>query len=447
MFAKQNRGAIARYSIRCALQSLLALAIAIGGISGQVVAQKYKSIEPRLSTKEGKALRSKVNTALRNPSNYNAGGSADIDKYFKQYYFPRRTQWNPGALAELGKKREEMVKLLRGTTVPKAQEQLTTLTQGVMKVLVRDNFHPAVRYNATLILGLLDEKYPSSGANASAPVVLSAGTNELLELLENEEFNGVKVHPSVKVGALEGLERHVQFGMDAQYAERVTKAALAVMGQDAKAIEVDADVNNWMKCQAARVLAYQYKDGPTQEIQAALTALIANEKMDLEDRCCVTGLLDKMKYTAGAQADITATILPLGKLTKAVVDEGAEVAREYEELILGNAPTTRRPRNIGGGRDDSGPKVERRELLSRLVLIDRGAKALSDGLADAEKQKVDSLTALLEPVISQSKDSKAFDVDIIREVYKLESSVENLVASWQPAAAAAPATDEVDFAE
>ena len=119
---------------------------------------------------------------------------------------------NPGALAKLGKERETLIKYLRGTTVPKAQQQLTALTMGAMRKIARENFHPAVRYNASLVLGMLDEKYPQGGGNAAPPVVLSTATNELLELLESNEFNDVKVHPSVKVGALQGLERHVQFG-------------------------------------------------------------------------------------------------------------------------------------------------------------------------------------------------------------------------------------------
>ena len=101
--------------------------------------------------------------------------------------------------------------------------------------------------------------------------------------------------------------------------------------------------------------------------------------------------------------------------------------------------------NFGGGRNGpAGPKLERRELLSRLVQLDQGAKSLSAGLADEDKQRVDSLSELLQPVITQYKDSKSFDVDLIREVTKLENSVDTLIASWQPAAAVTE-DDEVDF--
>ena len=54
---------------------------------------------------------------------------------------------------------------------------------------------------------------------------------------------------------------------------------------------------------------------------------------------------------------------------------------------------------------------------------------------------------MIEPVIAQSKDDRTFDVDLIREVFKLESSVDNLIASWQPAAPPAGDGDDVDFSE
>lgn len=416
-------------------RAVVVVVLASLGWSNLANAQRFKSIPPQLQNAPAKKLRGTVNLSLRGGA-FDATAKQGMDDYYKKFYFPKMTQYDRDSLTLLGKLREDLTKSLRNARVPQAQEYLTQLTLGITKALTRDNYHPSVRYNATLILGQLDKQYPTGGVNSSPPVVLSAVTNELLELLEAKDFNGVPVHPSVKVAALEGLERHVRFGMDAQYGERVTNAALAVLQQEAKESGVDKDVNNWMKCQAARVLARQFKDGPTQPVHAALTALISDENMGLADRCCISELLERMKYTAGAEAEAATTVVPLGNLTKAVVAEGADVAREFEELILGNNRGGRRPGGFGGGRNaDDGPKLERRELLARLMQIEAGATSLANGLADDDKQKLADLAGLIKPVISQTKDSKEFDVDVIREIYKLENSVDNLVASWQPAAA------------
>ncbi len=447
MFAEKNRGVLSRLFVRCTLVPSLVLFALVGLLAEPVVAQQYKSIPPKMSIKASKPLGLKVSEAMRNQAAFAASGQKNIDAYFKTFYFPMMTQTGPTDLARLGKLREDLFKrYLRAAAVPAAQKYLTNTTLGVMRAIVRDDYHPAVRYNATLILGLLDQKNAVGGANATPPVALPAGTNELLELLEEKEFNGVKVHPSVKVGALKGLERHLRFGLNSQYTDRVTKAALAVLSQEPSTLDVDAEVHHWIQCQAARVLARQFKDGPNAEVHAALTKLIANEKMSLEDRCCVVGLLEKMKYSGAADADIVSTLVPLGNLTKAVVAEGAEKAQEFVELMLSNNPGGRRGGYGGGQRGEEGPKLERRELLSRLVSIAKGATSLGQGLPDEGKQKVQSLTDLLMPVIKSSLNSKAQDLDVTDEVIKLERTINTIVASWQPAQPVADAADE-DFAE
>jgi len=445
MFVINRQSIGPSFFLRRMLAKTIALTVASVLLTATVSAQRYKTIPPKLEPRAAKTLRGQVANAMRSAAVFESGGKENIDRYYKRYYFPKMTQYTPSALSVLGKVRENLVKQLRGSTVPAAQTHLTQLTLGVMRALARDNYHPAVRYNATLLLGTLDKKYPAGGANPAPPEVLSAGTNELLELLEQQDFDGVKVHPSVQVGALEGLERHVRYGLDPQYAGRVTQASMAVVAQESADQDVDTDVNNWMKCQAARVLAGQFQAGPSQEVQRALTKLIASDSMSLEDRCCIVSLLGKIEYAGAAEADVTATLLPLGLLTKAVVTEGAEKAKEFEDLVLGNNPGGGRI-NFGGRRGKQGPKLERRQLLSRLKSIADGATSLSKGLPADQQQQVQSLTGLLLPVIRISALPKELDLDVTGEVIKLENTIHDLVASWQPAPAAAEATD-ADFAE
>ena len=447
MFTTKNWAALSRPSVRRVLACSLSLALALAALATTASAQRFKAIAPKIENKAARSMKGQVATAMRTEAAFAAGGKEKIDRYYKTYYFPIMTQTNPGALAALGKNREDLMKQLRGSGVPRAQDHLTQLTLGVMRVLARDNYHPAVRYNASLVLGLLDKKY--SGGADSPPVALPAGTSELLDLLEQNEFKGVKVHPSVKVGALEGLERHVRFGLESQYADRVTQAAMAVLAQKPSALDVDTDVNNWIKCQAARVLARQFKDAPSAAVHKAFTELIANEAMGIEDRCCVVGLLKDIKYAGATEADVASTLAPLAILTQEVVAEGAEKAKDFQDLRRGNAPAGGRGRSYGGGRrGEEGPKFERRQLLSRLTLIAKGARSLSDGLPEEDKQKVQSLTDLLKPVVTISRDKKALDLDVTGEILKLNRAIKTVVADWVPvkAAAAAEADDE-DFTE
>ena len=82
------------------------------------------------------------------------------------------------------------------------------------------------------------------------------------------------------------------------------------------------------------------------------------------------------------------------------------------------------------------------------MLIEKGVNSLSHGLADEQKQQVQALSDLLQPVIETSVDKKALDLDIAGNVIKLKDSIDNMVASWQPVAApAAAAAADADFAE
>jgi len=456
MFTEKKRSVLPRFSgffagrsTGCSCARSVAMLLLVGILAGPVAAQQqhYKAIPPKMTIKASKPLGSKVSEAMRNRAAFDAGGQKNIDGYFKTFYFPMMTQAGPADLARLGKLREDLFKrYLRGSTIPAAQAYLTNTTLGVMRAIARDDYHPAVRYNAALILGLLDQQYAAGGANSTPPVVLPAATNELLELLEQSEFNGVQVHPSVKVGALEGLERHVRFGLDAQATDRVTQAALAVLAQAGSTLEVEADVHHWIQCQAARVLVRQFQAGPNAAVHTALTKLISNDKMSLEARCCIVGLLEKMTYTVATGADVASTLVPLGNLTKAVVAEGAEQAQEFEDLMLGNNPGRGRRGNFGGGRDAEGPKLERRQLLSRLTLIEKGAHSLSEGLPEAERQKMQSLTALLMPVIKKSLHKKTLDLEVTGEILQLQGTINTIVASWQPVEPVADSAD-ADFAE
>lgn len=407
---------------------------------------RYKSVRPKMTERESKNLRTRVQNALNNAAAFEGDGKKVIDSYFKGYFFRQLTQYSPTPLSKLSKSREELFKkYLRAAKHTGAQQYLTNITLSFFRVIARDNYHPAVRYNAALILGKLSTKYSTGGSN---PQPLADGAKELLSLLEQNEFNGVRVHPSVKVAALEGLQRHVRFGLDPQYADRVTKAAMAMLTQEPTVLGVNEEVNHWIRCQAAQVLVSQFQAAPTAELHAALTKLIADEKMGLDDRCLIAASLKQLKYAAAINADLTSTVLPLGILAQAVVSEGAEKAQKYEEEVFGTgAGGGGRRRSFGGGRrgsgEEEGPKLERRQLLSRLISISAGSKSLSTALPAESKEKLANLTRLLDEAIAVSGAKDSVDLKVMNEILQLKGSVDILVNSWKPASAVEAAEEEV----
>jgi hypothetical protein len=362
------------------------------------------------------------------------------------------TQFSDTALAQLGRRREDIFKkLIPQAGSPSTQEYLIDLTFAFARSIARGNYHPSVRYNAVLMLGDLDQQLASGG---NPPVPLAKATAELLELIEQSQFNKIPVPESVKLGALVGLERHTRYGIDPALKDRLTKAMLTVMASPTPE-DVDKDVHDWVRSSAALVLANQFKEGPTKEIQAALTTLIADKKMELDDRCVTAGALAKITYPASADINGDATVNALGQLTYDVITEGAKLAEEYQQEALQGADfSSMQPgRGVGGGggygrgggeygggrggygggyggEEETGPRFERRQVFARLHDIAKGANSLKAGLGDEAKGRVDALIAALGPAIQVMENNKATEVDVSNEVIALQTALADLLNGW-----------------
>ena len=143
--------------------------------------------------------------------------------------------------------------------------------------------------------------------------------------MEESEFTikgkTIKVPASVRVASLVGLQRHARFGITENNAPRVTKACLEIITSKEPREEITRSVHHWMKCMAARVLAHQHGKALPTDIQSALTGLIADNQMGLEDRCCAAEILDHISYAKAAALDGTDAVLTLGKLAQDVLEE------------------------------------------------------------------------------------------------------------------------------
>ena len=136
---------------------------------------------------------------VKNPARFTNDGAQFIE-FFDKYYFPAMTRFAPGDLAQLGRMRDDLFsRFLWASTDENLQRELTEMAfKKVQPVERSSKYHPAVRYNAILILGMLDKTYATAGR---PPVPLKAGTDELV-LIVNYAADGKPVPPFLVVGAL-----------------------------------------------------------------------------------------------------------------------------------------------------------------------------------------------------------------------------------------------------
>ena len=410
-------------------------------LAAEVGAQDFKVIKPTIPERAARTMRYKVVAALRDTAAFNADKQT-VEDYFTKYYFPVMTGTSTGDLAELGRRREDLIKLLRGAGSEQAQTFLTSLTGKGMISIAMGNYHPAVRYNAVLILGMLDEKYSKGvGTNVTRPVPLAQSTSALLILLENDEYRGVYIPPSLKAGALVGLIRHARFGMTRENVPKATQAATALIAQTELPKDMKPEVYSWMKKLAAELLLRLHAEAPTAEVQGAINSLVA-EGVSLDDRCEVAGLMKVASYGAAQGVDGPGSIAALGKLAGEVLDEEAKVSEEYLDELRGAFRGMTPGRGgygggYGGGRgEDTGPDFERRRVLARLVQIRSGARSLAEGLDDDSKQKLGALVELFGPVITTAVDKDSQDQDVATSVIQAQREVARLVKEWKPDGAA-----------
>ena len=80
--------------------------------------------------------------------------------------------YKPCGLGELGKLRYELFKqYLWNTTNEQLQADLTELArQATGRIVLNAAYHPAVRYNAVLVLGMLDQQYAIEGKRPAKPL-------------------------------------------------------------------------------------------------------------------------------------------------------------------------------------------------------------------------------------------------------------------------------------
>jgi len=158
---------------------------------------------------------------LESDLSFNKEREAAFDKWYLGYEFPTLTLYTPEALKDLyeGRKRLFKEELERANNT-QAREHLVDLAFKFFKEVAREDYHPAVRYNAMLIVGELNAREPNrSGANQTAPLPVRPALGFMIQ-----EFKNPDQIDAVRLAALLGINRHVQ--LDAQSEPQVPAEAI-----------------------------------------------------------------------------------------------------------------------------------------------------------------------------------------------------------------------------
>lgn len=412
-------------------------------LASAAAAQQFRVDEP-----DDKARRFGASATIwvRDPSAY-TNGKPQFDEYFQKYYFPAMTRSTPNGLAELGKLRFELFKkFLWNTSNEGLQTDLTDMAYKAMVKIVGNNkvplYHPAVQYNATLVIGLLDEQYAiDSGTNLRPSKPLPAAT-KVLTTIVNQGLANDRFPPPVILGALIGLERHAKYheALPPDAVKEMTAALLKFVNQDKPIQGMEPDTFSWLRLRAASALVNLGTLGENNAVHDALVKLIGSSK-SIDDRCSAADLLGKLKYE-NAKIDAPVATAALFKLASDLSAEELKRAMDFEKTrIAGGGNTQTRvarlsPDDPNATQDDGFP---RRHVLARLVDLGTSLRAVRPAVPADSQKEFDAILAAIKPVIEAASNKETGSLAIANTIRTMNQQIEAVAG---PADSAADDEDE-----
>src|SRR3954470_11648817 len=350
---------------------LIAILLLCGAV-GSAAGQPFKS-DP--IDKAARAYSAAAKQWLSNPAAF-AADKQHFDEYFIKYYFPDMTHAEDADLGQLGTKRYDLFKkYLWATTNPQLQQDLTDIALKKMGAIVLDpGYHPAVRYNAILVIGMLDEQYANAAGQTPKP--LAKATKALTGVVDSAtaDDKNSRFTPPIILGAIIGLERNAQLraSLTPEAIAAMTAALVKLVEHDKPIQEMDPDAYAWIRLRAAQTLAKLGSVGEKNSVHNALVKLASSTK-SLDDRCEAAGLLDKLNYKDVKIEDAT-TAEALFALARDVATAEDKRAADFQDQYSGGGTVASGPRPRGAeftpagvGGDEQQETYPRRQVLARLT--------------------------------------------------------------------------------
>jgi len=297
---------------------------------------------PALSgnTPQARLVRNRVAGEIRQMLRGDLSWDDDANKskfnaWYGQYVFASMTQ--PGNFATLDVTRQKFLRQDLGTAkVQAVHDHLAKqLTLPQMTTIVRGNFHPAVRYNAMLIISSLNNvEVPTTGQRVP-PIPLLDALVVILDELKNE-----KQMDAVKLAAWIGVLRHVQLN---RINNQIPPNAMQMIRDISKATLLQKEPpatrsysgHVWMQRRAIDVLVAA-GTGADAGIISQIEGLTSQVDAPMSLRLTAARALGNLEYQAGAKTTPVTAALKLGALAAVVCR--AEMERvENEKKALEQA--------------------------------------------------------------------------------------------------------------
>lgn len=271
------------------------------------------------------ALKGQIRSILNQTSGL-GDNRGRFENYFIRYYFPMMTQTSDEALKGLPEERQRFLRDAELCKSPETHSVLIGLTLAEMQRIVTDTFHPAVRYNAMLIISGLNDVEALRVHPYATPEPMARALPIILT-----EFKRANNSDAIKLAALLGLSRHLEWepfrnenspnGAIQPDLKREIMAELTALAQlkDPPAGR-DGAGHVWFRRRAIEALGLSCAAKPDPAVAATLDALLRDEQEPLSLRLTVATTLGRMSLQPPAAIDAKAAAVEMGYLALVACD-------------------------------------------------------------------------------------------------------------------------------
>lgn len=315
---------------------------------------------------------------------------AKFDQYFRDLLFRRWTY--PQYLKIICDDRELILRFLELSKSEPARERLHGLITSNMPKIATGNFHPALRYNAMLLLGQLNSKEAVKFTPKSPAVPLI----EILPGLVEEVVNENQID-AVRVAALIGIQRHAEGNLPAGAKQEVINRLLPILAQAAPQNRTP-EAHAWIQRRVVNILGAMESAGAGDAVIKGLRSIVADPDQPTSLRCAAAAALAPVglgaadpKEVAGEMGSVAAEACreELAWLRNGIKKRRAELKsladderseRAAEDDMFGGGGTTV---SLGDPVIDRLSELSRRRLKSRLIETRTGLTAAVAGSPEA----------------------------------------------------------------
>jgi hypothetical protein len=412
------------------------------------------------------------------------GNTVSLDEFFRDIMF--RSWTHPDNL-EKGTKKTKITEdrlwitqtLLKGQEKnPAAHEHLRELIRDIMSKFAVGPYHPALRYNAILLIGELNEREPATvGAKRPAQPWLA-----VLPVLLDNASEPRQIDP-VRVAALIGIRRHSQANLPAAAKVQIVDRLRPFLTAQPPANR-SPEGHAWMQRLVIEILGNVGTVGQANVVVTDLNNILVDTSKPLSLRCAAARALGKLRdLDASTLTGLSLTPQQLAGQMGAVAVEACRIEIEWlkeqmeKRIAQLEAAAGGGPGAVGGAREgedlgiglfaggggegeaivDAGDPVlarvdqlARRRLKSRLHAIDNGLGRRPDvppgimrlapsGPANVE---IDRLSKSVLGVMGTLEDIELMPEELPQQIYeaasKLETQVKKMTVAKTPPKAAGP---------